>query len=135
MFDARYCEEIKQLYLKARKDEKYWQETKFGRIWNEKQFLADNGVYNLETDAIIAEYPKIVYKTKDNLEKTIDKGGMIDSLNTKLKQLKEEKFTAWIEYFPKFYTYFRIVRTEEDKNDTTEDATELIKKLKENLKF
>lgn len=83
------------------KEMKKWNNTMLW-LW-EYEFLKDTGA--ISDRGIITEYPMlIVIDKRSDLEKSQDYDGNLDKINSKLEELENQGYTAFIRYCPKKYT-------------------------------
>lgn len=104
--DAQYLDEMVKL-IKSRN---------IKTIKDEHAFLIEHGAMD-ENENILGDYPKMVYM-KGSEKVTHDEGGSVIGLNTKIEQMKESGVHAWIEYFPRFMSFYLMA-----KKAIAEDAT------------
>jgi hypothetical protein len=95
--DAQYLDEMVKL-IKSRNI----------TLKNEKQFLIEHKAMD-ESGTILGDYPKIVY-IKGGDRVTHDEGGSLIGLNARIEQMKESGIHAWIEYFPRFMSFYLMAQ-------------------------
>lgn len=104
--DEKYYDEMIKMYKEFIIDKKMWPET----------FCANHGALVLDTNGkiktVVAEYPKLMIINKKGETVSEDYGGNLERIKKAKDGLLETKTveSAWIEYFPKFYSYFLLAQ-------------------------
>ena len=79
----------------------------------EYRFLVENKGIN-QNGEVACEYPKLFYRSGGEVH-SHDEGGVMIGLNTKREQLNSDGKSAWIEYVPRFYSFYVMARKELDQ--------------------
>ena len=75
---------------------------------DDKEHLINVGALS-EDGEIIAEYPKLFYVSKGEV-KSHDEGGQMLGLNVKHEQMEKEGINCWIEYLPRYYSFYVLAK-------------------------
>ena len=96
--DAQYYDEMIQLVKGFN----------YLNVEEEKKFLLKHNA--MKDGIVISEYPKLFYIISGE-KRSHDEGGNIMGLKVKQEQLEKEGKNAWIDYVPRFYSFYIMAKT------------------------
>lgn len=94
--DSIYLTEMIELVKNAKLDSKE----------KEEEFLIKHGAIDKD-GTIMCDYPKLFYRKGDD-KISMDFGGQLFAINMKVKELGDAGKNAWVDYVPRFYSFYQI---------------------------